>query len=161
MCVCVCVCVCVSVCVSVCVCVCVSALCVFVCVSLSVCLFSVCLSVCLFSVCLSVHLCVSVCVSVLHTHCPCTDMSSQEVEGFAQEVQREDATSESLQAAVPPEQPQMSSTSRKVTWKSSPSYWGTHCYSMGVSKVLLYSVCGGGGGGGSVTPGLLVCTIVK
>ncbi|XP_065191407.1 uncharacterized protein LOC135822541 isoform X2 [Sycon ciliatum] len=64
-------------------------------------------------------------------------MSSQEVEGFAQEVQREDATSESLQAAVPPEQPQMSSTSRKVTWKSSPSYWGTHCYSMGTMLILV------------------------
>ncbi|XP_065192848.1 uncharacterized protein LOC135823898 isoform X4 [Sycon ciliatum] len=68
-------------------------------------------------------------------------MSSQEVEGFSQEVRRRGATLESLQAAVPPEQPQLSSTSRKVTWKSPSSYprsW-THCYSMGT--MLLFVIC--------------------
>ncbi|XP_065191801.1 espin-like protein [Sycon ciliatum] len=77
-------------------------------------------------------------------------MSRQEVAGFAREVRRRGATLESLQSAVPPEQPQLSSTSRKVTWtspySSSPSsstsspysYW-THCYSMGT--MLLCVIC--------------------
>ncbi|XP_065187436.1 uncharacterized protein LOC135818042 [Sycon ciliatum] len=65
-------------------------------------------------------------------------MSSQEVEGFAREVRRRGATLESLQAAVPPEQPQLSSTSRKVTWKPSSSLW-TRCYSMGT--MLLCVIC--------------------
>ena len=128
----------VSVCPSVCVCVCV---CVCMCMRGYVCVcVCVCMSVCLFSVCLSV--CLSVCARM---HCPCTDMSSQDVEGFAVEVRRRDATTESLEAAVPPEQPQLSSASRKVTWESSSS-WKTCCYSMGVSRVLLYSVCVWGGG---------------
>ncbi|XP_065192851.1 uncharacterized protein LOC135823901 [Sycon ciliatum] len=65
-------------------------------------------------------------------------MSSQEVDGFAREVRRRGATLESLQAAVPPEQPQLSSTSRKVTWKPSPSFssW-TRCYSMGTMLILV------------------------
>ncbi|XP_065191923.1 serine/threonine-protein phosphatase 6 regulatory ankyrin repeat subunit A-like [Sycon ciliatum] len=62
-------------------------------------------------------------------------MSSQEVEGFAREVRRRGATLESLQAAVPPEQPQLSFTSRKVTWI--PSYSWTHCYSMGTMLILV------------------------
>ncbi|XP_065191744.1 ankyrin repeat and SOCS box protein 7-like isoform X2 [Sycon ciliatum] len=64
-------------------------------------------------------------------------MSSQEVKGFAREVLREDATTESLQAAVPPEQPQLSSASRKVTWISSSHPW-TYCYSMGHNWTLLH-----------------------
>ncbi|XP_065192293.1 unconventional myosin-XVI-like [Sycon ciliatum] len=64
-------------------------------------------------------------------------MSSQEVDGFAREVRRRGATLESLQAAVPPEQPQLSSTSRKVTWTTSPSW--TFCYSMGT--MLLLVIC--------------------
>ncbi|XP_065191310.1 poly [ADP-ribose] polymerase tankyrase-1-like isoform X2 [Sycon ciliatum] len=64
-------------------------------------------------------------------------MSSQDVKRFAREVQRKDATTESLQAAVPPEQPQLSSTSRKVTWKP-PSYpWTSRCYSMGTMLILV------------------------
>ncbi|XP_065191743.1 26S proteasome non-ATPase regulatory subunit 10-like isoform X1 [Sycon ciliatum] len=63
-------------------------------------------------------------------------MSSQEVKGFAREVLREDATTESLQAAVPPEQPQLSSASRKVTWISSSHPW-TYCYSMGTMLILV------------------------
>ncbi|XP_065192384.1 uncharacterized protein LOC135823464 [Sycon ciliatum] len=67
-------------------------------------------------------------------------MSSQVVKGFAREVRRRGATLESLQAAVPPEQPQLSSTSRKVTWKSSSlPYWRTRCYSMGT--MLLLVIC--------------------
>ncbi|XP_065191802.1 espin-like protein [Sycon ciliatum] len=69
-------------------------------------------------------------------------MSSQEVEGFSQEVRRRGATLESLQAAVPPEQPQLSSTSRKVTWKPPSSYWtalNPYCYSMGT--MLLFVIC--------------------
>ncbi|XP_065191920.1 uncharacterized protein LOC135823013 [Sycon ciliatum] len=81
-------------------------------------------------------------VSAIHhyfkTHGLQENMSSQEVARFAQEVRRRGATLESLQAAVPPELPQLSSTSRKVTWKpsqylsypSSSSSW-TFCYSMG------------------------------
>ncbi|XP_065194350.1 uncharacterized protein LOC135825659 isoform X2 [Sycon ciliatum] len=68
-------------------------------------------------------------------------MSSQDVEGFAVEVRRRDATTESLQAAVPPEQPQLSSTSRKVTWKPL-SILGTLCYSMGT--MLLCVICSEG-----------------
>ncbi|XP_065177408.1 serine/threonine-protein phosphatase 6 regulatory ankyrin repeat subunit B-like [Sycon ciliatum] len=72
-------------------------------------------------------------------------MSSEQVELFAEAVRQPGATMEDLQDAVPPEQPQLSSTSRKVRWESPfmTSYWGRkHCYSMGT--MLLFVICSEG-----------------